>query len=70
MVDAITAYSRLTETFVICAGGRYEVSSPQETEVFGSKESLLDYIHENLEIMEELVKDGQIEKEIWDEAWR
>ena len=62
MTDAIITYRNDEK------GARWEVSTPQDTMAFATKEDLDEYIDENVGIMEELVKEGQIEQELWDEA--
>ena len=63
------AYAYLTSAIITHRDGVWTVSTPEDTMTFQTDCELGDYFAENLEAMEELVEDGQIERELWDEAW-
>lgn len=66
----INAYMELSGALVEHDAGRWIISTPQETIIFDSIADLMDDIRANLETMHELVKEGQIEQELWDAAWK
>lgn len=63
------AYAYLTSAIIGESLGVWTVSTPEDTTTFQTDGELDDYVVENLEAMEELVEDGQIERELWDAAW-
>lgn len=63
------AYAYLTCAIITKTAGHWTVSTSQYVTTFDETEELDKFITENLDAMEELVKDGQIEREMWDEAW-
>ena len=66
----VSAYENLTDALVKHDGGDFWiVDTPQENTYFYSFADLMEYINENLECMRELVECGQIEPELWREAW-
>ena len=65
----INVYMELSGAIVKHEAGRWIISTPEETIIFETLDGLLEDIRANLDIMRELVEDGQIEREIWEAAW-
>lgn len=63
------AYAYLTNAIIDESLGHWTVDTPQDTMTFDNTEEFDTFLAENLDAMEELVEDGQIERELWDEAW-
>ena len=63
------AYAYLTNAIIDESLGVWTVSTPEDTMTFQTDDELDGYVVENLEAMEQLVADGQIERELWDAAW-
>ena len=67
---AMDAYMELSGAIITREAGRWIVSTPQDTMIFHDIRDLMKDINENLMIMHKLVLEGQIEPELWTEAWR
>ena len=64
-------YENMTNAYITCTTGRWEISVPYDgTTYYETYADLMAEINANLDIMRELVEAGQIEREIWDAAWR
>lgn len=66
----IIAYQNLTDAMVYhIEGDIWKIDTPEQDIYFYSFRDLMTDINENLQIMRELVECGQIEREMWEEAW-
>ena len=66
----IIAYQNLTDAMVYhIEGDIWKIDTPEQDIYFYSFRDLMVDINENLRIMRELVECGQIEREMWEEAW-
>lgn len=68
----IAAYEYLVNLARVthAAGDIWKIETPEDDLYFYTFAELMENITENLECMRELVEAGQIERELWEEAWR
>ena len=69
----IDAYMALTSpaTLVTHEGGDiWKIETPEQDIYYYSLRDLMEDINANLEAIREMVEAGQIERELWEEAWK
>lgn len=69
----IRAYENINSPAVLVqdmGGGRWKIETPEENLYFENFADLMADINANLDAVRELVECGQIERELWEEAWR